>query len=279
MWFRGCRCGRGICWLTRRSKLTGRIGDTPTLGAGFWAEEWEEKIHADTESLFGQASTSLLVLSDTLKGALADCLPSLTTHIPSAYSLLPTTPSAHYNSLPTVRPPDRLYRSTAISGTGNGDSFLRLSAVRTASAIARYRPNTSLQTAMTGITGPEGALQESAGHRWGKTGEGEGGMIGIELSLVTGPEGRKHRGGHDGDGGREKDGQKEEEIKIAVSHIVHDYNCGGMFRAAVDRTGKGVCRVWRPGQYDLGEYEGMEGVGFEMFVEKGDAVALVGLPA
>lgn len=261
-------------WLTCYSKLTGRIGDTPTLGAGFWAEEWEEKLHTGTGSLFDDARTSVLVLSDALRGAMADCLPSLTTYCPATYGALSTSPTER--ALPAIKASERLYRSTAISGTGNGDSFLRLSAVRTASAIARYRPKTSLQRALGEMTGPDGALQESAGKRWGKTGEGEGGMIGIELTIVTGPAGRA-----DGHGDAEGEGAEnaEEDIRVAVSHIVHDYNCGGMFRAAVDRRGKHVCRVWRPGQYDLSEYDGMEGVAFQMLVEKADAVALAGLPA
>lgn len=94
-----------------------------------------------------------------------------------------------------------------MSGTGNGDSFLRINAVRTAAAIARYSGSaTSLQTAVTAIAGPHGQLQLSAGDRWHKTGEGEGGMIGIEL--------KDERG-----------------------HIVYDHNCGGMFRAWIDDDG------------------------------------------
>ncbi len=33
------------------NKLTGRIGDTPTLGAGFWAEEWEERMLTAEEEI------------------------------------------------------------------------------------------------------------------------------------------------------------------------------------------------------------------------------------
>ncbi len=67
-------------------------------------------------------------------------------------------------------------------------------------------------------------------------GEGEGGIIGIELTLVTDASGCK---------------------KSAQSHIVYDYNCGGMFRAVVNENSKAVMRVWRPGQHDgLDQYEG-----------------------
>jgi L-asparaginase len=210
------------------NKLTGRIGDTPTLGAGFWAEEWEEDCVSKEEEMLRQQGPAL-VLSETLKGLMADCLPSL-----SMYQPLPTDEKG------LMKNGDRVFRSTAMSGTGNGDSFLRMNAVRTASAIARYRPKTSLQEALTEVTGPGGELVKSAGDRWRKTGEGEGGIIGIELTVVT-----------------DADGQK----KSATSHIVDDYNCGGMFRAAVDKHGKAVMRVWKQGQHkglEVYEGEGME---------------------
>lgn len=206
------------------NKLRGRIGDTPTIGAGFWAEEWEEEGSKTEELLRGQGPA--LILSETLKGLIADCLPSLTTYTP-----LPTDEKALVKG-------DRVFRSTAMSGTGNGDSFLRINAVRTASAIARYRsPKSSLQQALTEISGPGGELEKSAGDRWRKTGEGEGGIIGIELTVVT-----------DAEDGR---------MKSATSHVVDDYNCGGMFRAAVDQRGRAVMRVWKPEQYEgLEAYEG-----------------------
>lgn len=60
---------------------------------------------------------------------------------------------------------------------------------------------------MAQIVGPGGEMQQAAGGRWGKTSEGEGGMIGIELV-----------------GG--------------VGRVVFDFNCGGMFRGWVDEHGK-----------------------------------------
>jgi L-asparaginase len=203
------------------NKLTGRIGDTPTLGAGFWAEEWEEEL-LEAEKRLREPGPAL-ILSEALKGLIADCLPSLT-----MYSSIPTEPNSLSKS-------DRVFHSTGLSGTGNGDSFLRLNAARTISAIARYR-NTPLQQATTEISGPGGEMVKSAGDRWKKTGEGEGGVIGIELIVVTDADGKK---------------------KSATSHIVDDYNCGGMFRAAVDQNGKAVMRVWKPGQYPgLESYRG-----------------------
>ena len=207
------------------NKLTGRIGDTPTLGAGFWAEEWEEEA-SSKEELFLRQSGPALVLSETLKGLLADCFPSL-----SVYSPIP----ADERTVQREKG-ERVFRATAMSGTGNGDSFLRTNAVRTASAIARYSSNTSLQSALSEVTGPGGELQKSAGDRWRKTGEGEGGIIGIGLTLITDVDGKN---------------------RSAVSHIVDDYNCGGMFRAAVNKHGKAAMRVWKPGQHSgLNEYSG-----------------------
>jgi L-asparaginase len=206
------------------NKLAGRIGDTPTLGAGFWAEEWKESLSFAEEEMI-RGIGPVLILSDTLKALVADCLPSLTAYRPVAVD---------DNSAERIG--DRVTRATAMSGTGNGDSFLRMNAVRTASAIARYRGKTSLQEAVTEVTGPGGELEKSAGERWKKTGEGEGGIVGIECTVIS-----------DGNGG----------VKRASSHIVEDYNCGGMFRAMINKDGKAVCRIWKPGQYDgLDIYEG-----------------------
>jgi L-asparaginase len=213
------------------NKLTGRIGDTPTLGAGFWAEEWEDEYVSKAETMLRQSKPAV-ILSETLKGLMADCLPN-----PMAYSPLP---KADIDPAFLAKG-DKVFRAGAMSGTGNGDSFLRTNAVRTASAIARYRGSksnekTSLQDAITEVTGPGGELVKSAGGRWRKTGEGEGGIIGIEVTVVV-----------------DEDGNK----KSAVSHIVDDYNCGGMFRAAVDKHGKAVMRVWKPKQHEgLEAYEG-----------------------
>jgi L-asparaginase len=162
------------------------------------------------------------------------CLPSLAeSWLPVAYQ-----PIAEDEVCDLIEDTDTVSRATAMSGTGNGDSFLRMNAVRTASAITRYAGRSSLQEAVTEITGPGGELQKSAGKRWKKTGEGEGGIIGIECTRIV-----------------SKDGN----IKNAVSHIVEDYNCGGMFRAKINKKGKAVCRIWKPGQYDgLEIYEGEE---------------------
>ena len=193
------------------NKLAGRIGDTPTVGAGFWAEEWP---YTPPPPPLSQAMppTAGSLLSGLQRLFGGDCIPALT--LPGSYQRLTT--------LRSERKPHTQLRAIAISGTGNGDSFLRLCACRTAGAVVRFSPPPpgglvpirTLASAMNQITGPGGELQQSAGDRWGKTGEGEAGMIGIEFV-----EGR--------------------------SEVVFDFNCGGMFRCWVDAQGKERVMVFR----------------------------------
>ncbi|KAL2021654.1 hypothetical protein VTK56DRAFT_6746 [Thermocarpiscus australiensis] len=194
------------------NKLTGRVGDTPTVGAGFWAEEWMEE--GDPSGRMRrvrrqQQPGPAVMLSEGLKGLLAECLPS-----PRMYS--PIWRSDRRGGLVTTR-------SLAVSGTGNGDSFLRIAAVRTVGSIARFAGLPSA-VALTKVTGPGGELQKSAGERWGRTGEGEGGMIGIECVVARDAEGN---------------------VVETRSEILQDYNCGGMFRAWVDDNGIAFARIWR----------------------------------
>ncbi|KAI7238958.1 N-terminal nucleophile aminohydrolase [Hortaea werneckii] len=197
------------------NKLPGRIGDTPTLGAGFWAEEWDilpphPSLNPSSHSIQPRSQPSPLA---TLSSALSSCLPNLTSYMP-----LPFSDSDTEESDPKLIPYAPSKRAVAISGTGNGDSFLRLSATRTAAAIAQYRhPRAThpLQASLTTIAGPDGKLQRSAAERWGRTGEGEGGMIGIDFV--------------EGVGGT----------------VVADFNCGGMFRAWEDERGEARMAVFR----------------------------------
>lgn len=201
------------------NKLTGRVGDTPVPGAGYWAEEWDEqggssKSPCPSVATFWdrgleavRRSGSVLEISGALRGLMADCLPTPFTYTPL---VAPTN-----SQLTTTR-------SFATSGTGNGDSFLRVNAGRTAAAIARWGEVPSAQ-ALTAVTGPGGQLQKSAGDRWMITGEGEGGMIGIESTVVKDEQGN---------------------IVQARSTILQDHNCPGMFRAWVDDDDKAVFQVW-----------------------------------
>jgi L-asparaginase len=180
------------------NKLPGRIGDTPTLGAGFWAEEWIEELPNLQQMLYREPSTSVLkdnVSRGNLPGLISACLPELNASRIASCEI----PNRKQKSM-------HLRHAVGMSGTGNGDSFLRVNAVRTSAAISRFSSQ-SLAEAVTRIAGPEGELQKSAGSRWGTTGEGEGGIIGIELVGST-------------------------------SRVVWDFNCGGMFRAWIDEERK-----------------------------------------
>lgn len=203
------------------NKLTGRIGDTPVPGAGYWAEEWDEIDGSEKSSVPSLAtfwdrgvesvrrSGSALEFGGALKGLMADCLPT-----PFFYTPL-TPPPTPLQSTTTTR-------SFATSGTGNGDSFLRVNAGRTVAAIARWGGKSSAQ-ALTAVTGPGGQLQQSAGDRWMTTGEGEGGMIGIESIVIRDAQGN---------------------VVQAQNAIIQDHNCPGMFRAWVDDDDKAIFQVW-----------------------------------
>ncbi|ORX99606.1 nucleophile aminohydrolase, partial [Clohesyomyces aquaticus] len=214
------------------NKLPGRIGDTPTLGAGFWAEEWFEKapstlpqaqlqaqsrmIYQPSPSSPSPPSQALNHLSrGDLRALMGQCLPTLSaTPIPSSSAPVPSKPPA------TSPPPPPTRHAIALSGTGNGDTFLRLCSSRTVAAESRFS-HLPLSTALSNMAGQGGALQKSAGDRWGRVHEGVGGMIGIEVV-----------------------GEKAE--------VVWDYNCGGMFRAWNDEDGRLRCAVFKGEGWESG---------------------------
>lgn len=185
------------------NKLSGRIGDTPTIGAGFWAEEWWEGRHRQ----LGVQTPLAGLVPEGLRDVLGDCLPGFRGYESLADDDL--SDEKHDGKRKSNE-----IRAVAMSGTGNGDSFLRTAATRTAAAMARFQPGRSLASAVREIAGSGGELQRSAGDRWGKTGEGEGGIIGIEL--VNG-----------------------------VANIVADFNCGGMFRCWIDDEGAEKVMVFK----------------------------------
>ncbi|KAI0477873.1 L-asparaginase precursor [Xylariaceae sp. FL0804] len=220
------------------NKLSGRIGDTPVVGAGFWAEEWvEEKKPADNEpqpqpqpreagwegdglrrALMGLPGP-VVQLTSGLRALLADCLPTPFVYAPvPPHSPPPPPPSA-----PPRPRQQQVRRSFAVSGTGNGDSFMRTAAARTAGAVARWG-SSSGRAAVSAVAGRGGELQRSAGPRFGRTGEGEGGMIGIECAV-----------GVDAETGR---------TLWARSEILQDHNCAGMFRAWIGDDGRAEFRIW-----------------------------------
>ncbi len=186
--------------------LTPRFSTAPTLGAGFWAEEWQEPRPKLSKQPQPQLPLAAVVV-ERIWQAVGECLPGL-----GGYVNVP--PMAYEN----LKSSSTTTRAVAMSGTGNGDSFLRTAGVRTAAAIARFAPRTSLASAVTEIVGPGGELQRSAGDRWHKTGEGEGGIIGIEM--ING-----------------------------VGRVVYDFNCGGMFRTWIDDDGTKRVMVFKDEYY------------------------------
>ncbi|TGJ79331.1 hypothetical protein E0Z10_g9436 [Xylaria hypoxylon] len=202
------------------NKLTGRIGDTPVVGAGFWAEEWSEKGDPSaSRAPWGRLTEYLempgpiVELTSTLRNFLADCLPT-----PFMYNpLAPRPHPSHARGIDI-----EVIRSTAVSGTGNGDSFLRVAAARSVASIARWA-GVSASDAVNRIAGRGGELEKSAGSRWGKTGEGEGGMIGIECVIAM---------------------NKLGTVLYSRSEILQDHNCAGMFRAWIRDDGLAEMKIW-----------------------------------
>jgi L-asparaginase len=212
------------------NKLPGRIGDTPSLGAGFWAEEWEEEVQQPSRQEMHYQVTQpqppppMLPAMEQLSrgpdifGLLSDCLPTS--------SQAPQVQQAERPRREKEQTkPKKVRCAVGLSGTGNGDSFLRMNAARTAAAMSRFStPHASLAESATKMAGPDGELQKSASERWGKTGEGEGGIIGIEV--------------------------KDQETKV-----VWDFNCGGMFRAFVDDHDRQVFGCFRNDDAPVSVYD------------------------
>ncbi|ENH98849.1 hypothetical protein COCC4DRAFT_154766 [Bipolaris maydis ATCC 48331] len=213
-----------ICTATSTGGLTnkvdGRVGDTPTIGAGFWAEEWYEDAAAAAAAakmLYQPVSQAVAPIDKLsrgdLHGALDGCLPIL-----GSSSSRQTAPMPSQDN----KEPTPIRHAVALSGTGNGDSFLRTSAARTTAAKSRFSSQ-SLSDATTWMAGRGGELQKSAGNRWDGVHEGVGGIIGIELV-----------------GNRVQ--------------VVQDYNCGGMFRAWTEENGSRKCLIFREDRWESGPH-------------------------
>lgn len=198
------------------NKKVGRTGDTPTVGSGYWAESWDQARWGDEDERKQVKRSWTSRISDALQAGFGDVLQDcLFQRRPSDYIALPSDPLLIQPSDKKLRP---RRRAVAMSGTGNGDSFLRTNATRTAAAMCRFGPRgVSLEEAVTAVAGVDGELQRSAGDRWMRTGEGQGGIIGIEL-----------------------DGESR------TGKIVFDFNCGGLWRAWIDgKTGQERIMVFR----------------------------------
>ncbi|KAI0399768.1 L-asparaginase precursor [Xylaria palmicola] len=218
------------------NKLTGRIGDTPVVGAGFWAEEWREKGDPSAGAARRAADPRrslveyleipgpVVGLSSALYNLVSDCLPT-----PFMYE--PVAPSETARANRAGGADVEVIRSTAVSGTGNGDSFLRVAAARSVASIARWA-GVSSSDAVRRIAGRGGELETSAGSRWGKTGEGEGGMIGIECAIAVDRSGA---------------------VLYSRSEILQDHNCAGMFRAWIGDDGLPEMKIWHEDEGDHSE--------------------------
>lgn len=99
------------------NKLPGRIGDTPTIGAGFFAEEWLEESPAKRQAMLYRqpefVSSSAPRSTNNFCGLLRDCLPSLwSSYTPLLDTETEDTPVMLSEKL------SRRRRGIAISGTG-----------------------------------------------------------------------------------------------------------------------------------------------------------------
>ncbi|KAF7719649.1 Asparaginase [Penicillium ucsense] len=236
----------------KTNKMPGRVGDTPTPGAGFWAEAWdvfspEEVVLCDEAC----SATAQAGVSTSGVGCLGSCLSQLkrqcrkrvasitgarprTRDDPPAYSPRPTEVSAGsvlkllsdgQTQSSFARRSHR--RAIALSGTGDGDAFLRIAAAHSVASLCRLQ-NLPLARSVQSVAGLHGALQRSAGARWGITGEGEGGFIGIEISTAVPAA---------GSGSSSSVGRVELETEkgpLYCGQVVLDFNCGGMWRAWIE---------------------------------------------
>ncbi|KAI4095874.1 MAG: hypothetical protein L6R37_007026, partial [Teloschistes peruensis] len=191
------------------NKISGRIGDTPTLGAGFWAEEWMDDSSLPSSSELpspglSHSSSKPSSPESLLSSFFTSCIPFLPTPqikytplFPSSYS------SSHY-------PPPARCHLTALSGTGNGDFFLRF---QTCTRIISLTHLHSLPLSLSSRKVLEQMRQSETG-----SAKGDAGVIGIDVV------------------------RNEKEVK---GEIVMEMNCGGMFRGFVDGEGRTRVAVFR----------------------------------
>ncbi|KAE8392814.1 nucleophile aminohydrolase [Aspergillus alliaceus] len=230
----GCVCldkWGGIAVATSTGGMTnkwpGRIGDTPTLGGGFWAEGWDCESSLSGVEGEGDGGKGSGLLDAFVGGCLGflggrsgrgKYMP-LGTEVPVGVPGLGEKMAIVGPSSGRVKK-----RVVAVSGTGNGDSFLRVAAARTACAMVRFSSSAkTLADAVAAVAGPGGELQRSAGGRWGVTGEGEGGIIGIEAEVEV----------------DENTGLPVFGEELGRGKVVFGFNCGGMWRAWVEEDGSG----------------------------------------
>jgi L-asparaginase len=260
------------------NKKVGRIGDTPTLGAGFWAESWDEPVRrCELPSKAGPVTAHNPRKTVTFGSRLAtaiqagfgdlllNCFPTTAVSgeqsMPLVFGGDKSARNGYFSSTSILKQqspmnPPRMNlegfrvsqkqgsqtrrRAVALSGTGNGDTFLRTAACRTVAAICRFSADSPdqepvfLAKAMRRIAGPDGEMQKSAGDRWRVTGEGQAGIIGIEVCDL------------ESDTADDINVQAASRPRRRKGRVVSDFNCGGLWRAWMDeKTGKGKVMVFK----------------------------------
>lgn len=272
------------------NKWPGRIGDTSTMGAGFWAEAWDQvdsipssfspweelydmdHLRDEDEETTGepllspsspqepdQRNNMRSLFNGWVSSFKQKAVPNANNTNTSTYTPVATTDTeistTKRKSTSYVPEQSQVFRrarrrAVAMSGTGNGDSLLRVDAARTVSSMLRFAPPSpsssippmTFAKAVTAVAGPNGELQSSAGKRWGVAGEGIGGIIGIEAEAHknhTPAEGQDYPSPVTD---RYHDDSDEDDIldRRRRGRVVFDFNCGGMWRAWVEEDEDGV---------------------------------------
>ena len=94
-----------------------KIGDTPTIGAGFWAEEWNQSSHKkrmrQQQELSPRVPVALSGLARGLRNVLGDCIPKF-----SDYQELPSEQGLGWEKLESMN----TIRGVAMSGSSRPPS-------------------------------------------------------------------------------------------------------------------------------------------------------------
>lgn len=138
------RSGRLACATStggKTNKLKGRIGDTPSIGSGFWAEVWK----SDQMNISSSSSSRISAHQDSDQDQDSDFCSRLF----SCFSSNPRETQIEDEELanvnkPVTRPPTFTgLEGVAVSGTGDGDYFLRISFASLVAHRMRLRGETS----------------------------------------------------------------------------------------------------------------------------------------
>jgi L-asparaginase len=106
------------------NKLSGRIGDTPTFGAGFWAEEWADSLTAfqpqrDDVQATGLGATIARYVPNSPLASLTEQFSGFGLgSLKSCFASSRSTDSSPQYRLDEKRPSEPLMRGVALGGTG-----------------------------------------------------------------------------------------------------------------------------------------------------------------